>query len=58
MKAFVALLFAVGALLLLVATCTDETGQPDPPVQQLVPCHPDAGAGDPLACPPATDAGA
>lgn len=40
----------------LVATCAREDGEPDPPVQQLVPCHPDAGPGDPLAC-PTPDAG-
>ena len=31
--------------------CTREDGLPDPPIQQLVPCSPDAGADDPLACP-------
>jgi hypothetical protein len=37
--------------------CTREDGEPDPPVQTLVPCHPDAGSDDPLACPPPVDAG-
>jgi hypothetical protein len=47
----------VAALLsLVVAACTREDGTPDPPVQTLVPCNPDAGVGDPLACPP-RDAG-
>ncbi len=47
------------ALLVLasIASCSDDTGQPDPPVQQLVPCHRDAGPDDPLACPPPSDAG-
>lgn len=33
--------------------CTREDGLPDPPVQQLVPCDPDAGQDDPLVCPAA-----
>jgi hypothetical protein len=40
-----------------VYACTQEDGEPDPPTQHLVPCHPDAGSDDPLACPPAVDAG-
>jgi hypothetical protein len=45
------------ALLVSVATCNQEDGEPDPPVRELVPCHPDAGSDDPLACPPPVDAG-
>lgn len=41
--------------MLLLAACTREDGQPDPPVQVLVPCDPAAPDGDPLACP--VDAG-
>ena len=41
------------ALLPLVASCARDDGSPDPPVQPLVLCDTDAGAGDPLACPPA-----
>lgn len=33
--------------------CTREDGLPDPPLQELVPCDPDAGASDPLTCPAA-----
>jgi len=36
-----------------LGACQREDGQPDPPVQALVPCDPAAGSGDPLACPPA-----
>jgi hypothetical protein len=50
-RLFAIAVYAVAAAVAL-ATCTREDGTPDPPVQQLVPCHPDAGAGDPLACPP------
>ncbi|HUJ59121.1 MAG TPA: hypothetical protein VLX92_11535 [Kofleriaceae bacterium] len=53
MKPLILLALVLAAL---VATCTREDGEPDPPVRQLVPCNPDAGAGDPLACPP-IDAG-
>lgn len=44
--------FALGllAIVLLLASWKRETGEPDPPVQQLVPCHPAAGSDDPLAC--------
>ena len=45
------------ALLAFVATCNKDDGEPDPPVRALVPCHPDAGSDDPLACPPPVDAG-
>jgi hypothetical protein len=38
-----------------LTACTREDGEPDPPVQVLVPCDPAAPAGDPLACP--VDAG-
>lgn len=49
-----ALLMACGLLY-----CTREDGLPDPPFQQLVPCHPDGGGDDPLACPqPSDDSGA
>lgn len=47
------------ALVLLVCGlgfCTREDGLPDPPVQQLVPCDPDAGPDDPLVCPTAGSA--
>jgi hypothetical protein len=43
------------ALLIAIATCTKDDGEPDPPIRELVPCHPDAGNDDPLVCPP-TDA--
>lgn len=49
------------AVLLLcgLAYCTREDGLPDPPPRQLVPCDPDAGTEDPLACPaPSDDAAA
>ena len=45
------------ALLIAIATCTKDDGEPDPPVRGLVPCHPDAGSDDPLTCPPPVDAG-
>jgi hypothetical protein len=51
MKTIALVLFA-----LLAAACNKEDGEPDPPVHELVPCHPDAGSDDPLACPP-VDAG-
>jgi hypothetical protein len=38
-----------------LAACTREDGEPDPPIQVLVPCDPAAPAGGPLACP--VDAG-
>ncbi len=37
--------------------CTREDGLPDPPLRQLVPCAPDAGSDDPLACPAEEDGG-
>jgi hypothetical protein len=37
--------------------CTREDGLPDPPPQQLLPCQPDAGSEEPLACPPPLDSG-
>jgi hypothetical protein len=50
----------VAAIVLLLviacARCANEDGEPDPPVRGLVPCNPDAGSGDPEACPP-RDAG-
>ena len=51
------LAFYLCALLLVggLGFCTREDGLPDPPLQQLVPCNPDAGADDPLACPPTSD---
>ena len=45
------------ALVAVLATCARDDGEPDPPTQQLVPCHHDAGPDDALACPP-PDAGA
>lgn len=56
MKAILVLLAFAFALATL-ATCARDDGEPDPPVRSLVPCHPDAGADDPLACPPPGDAG-
>ena len=49
------------ALIVLTAaavgiTCAREDGEPDPPIQVLVPCDEGAPAGDPSACPP-VDAG-
>ena len=48
------LLILCGSSSLIV--CSHEDGLPDPPIQELVPCNPDAGDGDPLACPAAMDA--
>lgn len=60
LRLFWLLLFVCGASSLTV--CSRENGLPDPPVQELVPCVPDAGADDPLVCPeptsPAEDGGA
>jgi len=56
-------LFAALLLTLLVvyaaSSCQREDGLPDPPLRTLVPCNPDAGEDDPLACPalPAVDMG-
>ena len=50
-----ALYLAVGLVAGGLVFCTREDGLPDPPPQQLVPCHPDGGSDDPLACPPAPD---
>jgi hypothetical protein len=47
-----AIALVILALLIAIATCTKDDGEPDPPVRGLVPCHPDAGIDDPLACPP------
>jgi hypothetical protein len=43
----------VACLLLCAAGCTREDGEPDPPIQQLVPCDHDAAPSSPLACPSA-----
>jgi len=51
------LLLACGASTLVV--CSREDGRPNPPLQELVPCDPEAGADEPLACPAfATDSAA
>ena len=42
----------VAVIALACARCANENGEPDPPVRGLVPCNPDAGSGDPEACPP------
>jgi hypothetical protein len=52
-----AIALVILAILIAIATCTKDDGEPDPPVRGLVPCHPDAGSDDPLACPPPVDAG-
>ena len=49
------LCLAIAAAVLGI-TCAREDGEPDPPVQVLVPCDPTAMPGDPLACPPPPDA--
>ncbi len=36
----------------VLGSCQREDGLPDPPLRTLVPCLPDAGPDDPLACPP------
>lgn len=46
--------FALTLAILLAyafSACSREDGLPDPPVRSLVPCVPDAGEDDPLACP-------
>jgi hypothetical protein len=47
-----ALLFVLAAAIAALVTCARDDGQPDPPLQTLVPCDPSGAAGDPLACPP------
>jgi hypothetical protein len=52
------LLLVLGFSLLCGATsCTQEDGQPYPPLQMLVPCSPDAPDGSPLSCPDLRGAG-
>lgn len=52
------LLFAVLlALTYALVACQREDGLPDPPLRTLVPCDADAGADEPLVCPPPEDAG-
>lgn len=53
-KSLASVLALTMAILLAYAltACTREDGLPDPPVRALVPCVPDAGEDDPLACPP------
>jgi hypothetical protein len=50
-----AVLFALVCGLSIYA-CARDDGEPDPPLQTLIPCDPDAGVDDPLACAP-VDAG-
>ena len=47
-KTFVLLALLLGGVFL---ACNREDGQPDPPLQVLVPCDPAAPAGSPLSCP-------
>jgi hypothetical protein len=48
---------AILVALVSSATCARESGEPEPEPQVLVPCDPQAADDDPLACPPAPDAG-
>ena len=48
----VALLLVLGLAIATLVTCARDDGEPDPPLQTLVPCDPTAAVGDPLACPP------
>lgn len=54
---YLAALCVVLIFLQVLIACQREDGLPDPPPRELVPCVPDAGAGDPLSCPPLEDAG-
>ncbi len=50
MRSLVAIVLVAAAA--LAWSCNREDGEPDPPVQMLVPCDPSAPADDPSACPP------
>jgi hypothetical protein len=58
MKSILLVLAVLTTCAAILFACSRDDGFPDPPVQVLVPCNPDASADDPLACPPlSTDDG-